>query len=96
MSSAPSNILKLAPSLPAAIGTKSDTTMCLEALDDARKTVLAAEAEGKPITHIVVCMAAEFEVNKENHLRTQWVTTEMTGDLAAVGVMHLVMKDMFG
>lgn len=91
--------LRIVPALSSALGP-SYTEMALAALDEARKDVLTAEKNGKPCTHLVICMVAEFESvvcgKGTQHMVTQWVTSENCGDLAALGVLDMVAHDMKG
>lgn len=86
---------KLVPPVPEALGP-SYTEMALKALDEARDMILKADQEGKPVTHLVVCMIAEFTRGKEERMVTQWVTSDLCGDLAALGVLDFVAHDMKG
>jgi hypothetical protein len=90
------NLLSLAPRLPDAIKEKSYTEIALAAIDEAREMILRADAAGKPCTHVVIALVAEYMVGAELRMATQWVTSDLCSDLAAVGVMQLVSKDMFG
>jgi hypothetical protein len=69
--------------------------MALETLEQARAYILKAEKSGAPCTHVVVCLAAEFHRDGQDRMVTQWCTSELCSDFAALGVMQLVGRDMF-
>jgi hypothetical protein len=58
--------------------------------------IMKADAAGKPCTHVVVCLVAEYTVGEQLRMSTQWVTSALVSDLSALGVLHLVAHDMFG
>lgn len=89
-------LIALATKAPPAAIEKGYTEMALAALDDAREMVMRADKDGKPATHLIVCMAAAYKQGGEDRLVTSWVTSEKCDDLTAVGVMHLIKQDMFG
>lgn len=87
--------LKLVPPVPEALGP-SYTEIALKCLDEARGMILKAEAAGKPCTHVVVCLVAEFQRGDQQHMVSQWTTSDLCSDIAAMGVLHLVGHDMLG
>lgn len=89
-------LIALAPKLPPAAAEKTYTEMALEALDEARAHILAADTAGKPCTHVVICMAAAYQQGTEERLVTDCVMSGRCDSLAAVGVMHVVSQDLFG
>lgn len=87
--------LKLVPPTPEALGP-SYTDMALKCLYEAREMILKADKEGKPCSHVVVCMVSEFQRGTQQVMVSQWCTSDFCGDLAALGVLDLVAHDMKG
>lgn len=88
--------LRLVPKEPL-VGTEDYTAIALKALDEARTRILAADAAGKPCTHVVVCMVSEFMKSKtEQAMATDLVISDLVSDLAGAGVLQLCLHDYWG
>lgn len=77
---------------------KSYTQVALDALDAARELIIQNDADGQPVTQLVVAMCSEYGEDtkgKNFRMRTQWSQSTYTSDLAAVGLLHLVARDLF-
>lgn len=78
------------------VGLENYTAIALKALDEARAMVLKADTAGKPCTHLVVCMVAEYVLGKEQRMTTQMAVSDLCSDLAVGGVLDLCMHDHWG
>lgn len=87
--------LKLVPK-SAPEGLQNYTQAALAALDEARDKILRAEKDGKPCTHVVVCLVAEYMKGKDQAMSSDFVTSAYCSDLAAVGVLQLCVHDYWG
>lgn len=78
------------------LGMEDYTAVALKALDEAREMVLKADTAGKPCTHLVVCMVAEYQLGKEQRMTTQMAVSDLVSDLAVAGVLNICMHDHWG
>lgn len=78
------------------VGLENYTTVALAALDRARERIMKADAAGKPCTHVVICMVAEYMKGKEQAMATDMVVSDLCSDLAVGGVLDLCMHDHWG